>query len=69
MVYTFFMKEIIRIDKKTLYKYIVLIIISLGIIIFTYHNHFIYKTSILKIDSIKTSSTVNEDSKEKYITQ
>lgn len=59
----------LKIDNTKIYKYIILIIISLGIVIFTYNNYFLYKSSILKITNIDTNTKINKENNEKYYTQ
>ena len=52
-----------KFNKKQIIKYLIMTIISILIIVFTYNNYFLYKTPILKITSIK------EEISDEYITQ
>ena len=55
--------------QKKYYKYIIMAVLSLACVIFTYNDYFLYKTPILKINHIeneyKKTSTYGED----YYTQ
>jgi len=50
-------------------KLIIVFLFSFLSILFVYNDHFLYKRSILKIDSIKEKTDDNETTKEKHITQ
>lgn len=56
-------------SKKSIIKLIVLAIISILCIIFVYNDYFIYKTPILKITNIETTSNNNGDNDEIHYTQ
>ena len=59
--------------KKKIIKYLILLLISIGIIVFFNNNHFLYKEEIIRIDRIeveeKTSSFNNLGLEEKYSLQ
>ena len=45
--------KILKDNKKFIITYAILLIIGIGLIIFTYHNHFLYKESIAKVIETK----------------
>ena len=55
--------------KKNYIKIIILLIISLAAIIFTYNDHFIYQKSILRVDKIDNKITNDQPMEEKTYEQ
>ena len=58
-----------KFNNKNIIYLIILLIVSLAIIIFTYNNHFLYNDTIVRIESVKDEKSINEESKEVYYNQ
>ena len=56
-------------NKKNISLYIIMLVISLGIIFFVYNDYFLYKIPILKIKDIKVVEKDNKLNKEKIYEQ